>query len=177
LLEKIDQSIKIIFVTAFDEYAIRAFEVNATDYLLKPVNPERLKVSINRILNKENEGENIAKTFEYTDSIYIRLNNFTSKFIKISSITFIASVGNYSKIVTKEGNHCLVLKTLKQWQEELPHNSFIRIHRSNIINIEHIDRIEKHSNKHQNVFMINLKEPLEISRRYAANLKFLNQIN
>jgi two-component system LytT family response regulator len=135
LLETIDNSIKIIFVTAYDEYAIRAFEVNAVDYLLKPLNPERLKTALNRVKSRDNSDKGLAKGYEYSDSIYVRLNNYASRFIKISSITFIEPVGNYSRIVTSEGKHCVVLKTLKQWQEELPDNNFVRIHRSSIINI------------------------------------------
>jgi two-component system, LytTR family, response regulator len=174
LLELIDNSIKIIFVTAFDEYALRAFEVNATDYLLKPVNPERLKVSVERIITNGNSVKTDLKKYEYSDSIYARLNNYTSKFIKISSISFIEPVGNYSKIVTCDGKHCLVLKTLKQWQDELPGKFFIRIHRSCIVNIEQIDRVEKLSNTFQKVFLKNIAEPLEVSRRFAQKLKNLN---
>jgi two-component system LytT family response regulator len=173
LLEIIEKSIDIIFVTAYDEYAIRAFEVNAIDYLLKPVNPERLKVSIERVINREKTQKNEAKSYEYSDSIYVRLNNYASRFIKISSITFIEPVGNYSKIVTIEGRHCLVLKTLKQWQEELPDNNFVRIHRSSIINMEHVDRIEKKSNTQHRAYLKNIPEPLEVSRRYAKKLKAL----
>jgi two-component system LytT family response regulator len=174
LLEMIDTSIKIIFVTAYDEYAIRAFEVNAIDYLLKPVNPERLKVSIERVMKKEKEQKSVAKSYEYSDSIYVRLNNYASRFIKISSITFIEPVGNYSKIVTIEGKHCLVLKTLKQWQEELPDNNFVRIHRSSIVNIEHVDHIEKNPDSGHMAFLKNRPEPIEVSRRYAKKLKSLN---
>jgi two-component system LytT family response regulator len=173
LLEIIDNSIKIIFVTAYDEYAIRAFEVNAIDYLLKPVNPERLKVAIERVVKREKVQESEAKSYEYSDSIYVRLNNYSSRFIKISSITFIEPVGNYSKIVTIEGKHCLVLKTLKQWQEELPDNNFVRIHRSSIVNIDHVDHIEKDSNYQHRAFLKNIAEPLEVSRRYAKKLKAL----
>ncbi|TAL63577.1 MAG: response regulator transcription factor [Bacteroidetes bacterium] len=173
LLEIIDNSIKIIFVTAYDEYAIRAFEVNAIDYLLKPVNPERLKVSIDRVIRREKNQKSAAKNYEYSDSIYVRLNNYASRFIKISSINFIEPVGNYSKIVTIEGRHCLVLKTLKQWQEELPDNNFVRIHRSSIVNIEHVDHIETDSNTQHRAYMKNIPEPLEVSRRYAKKLKAL----
>jgi two-component system LytT family response regulator len=174
LLEVIDSSIKIIFVTAFDEYAIRAFEVNAIDYLLKPVNPDRLKVAIERVVCRETVQKSEAKSYEYSDSIYVHLNNYASRFIKINSISFIEPVGNYSKIVTIEGKHCLVLKTLKQWQEELPDNNFVRIHRSSIVNIEHIDRIEKKSNTCHLAYLKNIPEPLDISRRYARKLKSLN---
>jgi two-component system LytT family response regulator len=174
LLEMIDNSIKIIFVTAYDEYAIRAFEVNAIDYLLKPVNPERLKSAIERVVTREKVQKSEAKNYEYSDSIFVRLNNYASRFIKISSITFIEPVGNYSKIVTAEGKHCLVLKTLKQWEEELPDNNFVRIHRSSIVNIEHLDHIEKNPETGHVAFLKNKAEPLEVSRRYARRLKSLN---
>ena len=174
LLEMIDSSIKIIFVTAYDEYAMRAFEVNAIDYLLKPVNPERLKASIERVMIKEKAQKSAAKSYEYSDSIYVRLNNYASRFIKISSITCIEPVGNYSKIVTSEGKHCLVLKTLKQWQEELPDNNFVRIHRSSIVNIEHVDHIDKNPDTGHLAFLKNKPEPIEVSRRYAKKLKSLN---
>jgi len=174
LLEMIDNTIKIIFVTAYDEYAIRAFEVNAIDYLLKPVNPERLKAAIDKVVIKEKEQKREPRNYEYSDSIYVRLNNYASRFIKISSITFIEPIGNYSKIATIEGKHCLVLKTLKQWQEELPDNNFVRIHRSSIVNIEHVDHIEKNPDSGHLAFLKNKPEPLEVSRRYAKKLKSLN---
>ncbi len=174
LLELIDNSIKIIFVTAFDEYAIRAFEVNAIDYLLKPVNPERLKAAIERVIKREKAQEGEAKNYKYSDSIYVRMSNYASRFIKISSISFIEPVGNYTRIFTNDGKHCLVLKTLKQWEEELPENHFVRIHRSSIVNIEHVDHIEKDSNTQQRAYLKNISEPLDISRRYARKLKSLN---
>jgi two-component system, LytTR family, response regulator len=174
LLELIDNSIKIVFVTAYDEYAIRAFEVNAIDYLLKPVNPERLKVAVERALKGDKAQKAEVKSYEYSDSIYVKLNNYASRFIKISTITFIEPVGNYSRLVTIEGKHCLVLKTLKQWQEELPDNNFVRIHRSSIVNIEHVERIEKKSNTRHSAYLKNVPEPLEVSRRYAKKLKSLN---
>jgi two-component system LytT family response regulator len=176
LLELTDRNIKVIFVTAFDEYAIRAFEVNAIDYLLKPVNPERLKQAIERVIRKEETVKSETRCYQYSDSIYVRLNNYSSKFIRISSITFIEPVGNYSRIVTIEGKHCLVLKTLKQWQEELPEKHFVRIHRSSIVNIDHVDRIEKKSNAVHMAYLKNISEPLEVSRRYAKKLKSINQV-
>ncbi len=170
LLEKVENNFKVIFVTAFDEYALRAFDVNATDYLLKPVNPERLKRTLQRIINN-NESPTTLKKFEYSDSIYVKLNNFTSTFVKISSIIHIESVGNYSKIVCTEKKSFLILKTLKQWEDELPVNNFKRIHRSNIINIEFINKIEKYSNSFNKVYLSQVEVPLEVSRRFASKLK------
>jgi two-component system LytT family response regulator len=174
LLELIDNSIKIIFVTAYDEYAIQAFDVNAVDYLSKPVNPDRLKAAIERIKNWINHKESTTKSYEYSDNIFVPSNNHTSRFIKISSITFIEPVGNYTRIYTIEGKHCLVLKTLKQWQEELPGNYFVRIHRSSIVNKEHIEHIEKDLNTNHRAYLKNIPEPFEVSRRYARKLKAWN---
>jgi two-component system, LytTR family, response regulator len=174
LLTVTGKSIKIIFVTAFDEYAIRAFEVNAVDYLLKPVNPERLGESIGRVMNNNEKQDCGTTRYDYSDSIYVQLNNYTSRFIKISSITFIEPIGNYSRIVTTDGKHYLVLKTLKQWEEELPFTNFKRIHRSSIINIDHLERIEKRTDSHHRAFLKNIPEPLDVSRRYARKLKAFN---
>jgi two-component system LytT family response regulator len=174
LLELIDRSIKIIFVTAYEEYAIRAFDVNTVDYLSKPVNPERLREAIERVKNRENNQKSEKRSYEYSDSIHMPSNNYASRFIKVSSIKFIEPVGNYSKIVTIEGKRCLILKTLKQWQEELPDKYFVRIHRSRIVNKEHIDHFEKDLKTHHRAYMKNIPEPFEVSRRYSQMLRALN---
>jgi two-component system, LytTR family, response regulator len=171
LLEMIPNSIRIIFVTAFEEYAIRAFEANALDYLLKPVNPARLEISVNRLIHKEIEQSIPVKVYDYSDCIFLKLNNSTSKFIKIASILHIEPVGNYTKVLTIEGNRCLVLKTMKQWLEELPKKNFVRIHRSSIINIEYIERVEKTTTTHHKAFLKNIDTPLEISRRLSGKLR------
>lgn len=169
LLPLISRSIRIIFVTAYDEYAIRAFEVNAADYLLKPVSPERLENSIRRIFTSDHEKLPPAKVYQYTDSIYVHLTNSASTFIKIGSIVVITPVGNYTRLETLDGRHSLVLKTMKQWMEQLPARQFIRIHRSGIINTEHIERIDNQSL----VWLKTLPDPLPISRRFASKLKEL----
>jgi two-component system LytT family response regulator len=181
LLDKINKSAKIIFVTAYDEFAIRAFEINALDYLLKPVNPERLKLSLERIFeNRDSHAgkseRNEEKVYEYFDSIYVKINNFSSKFVKISNISYIEPAGNYSKIVSNDGRYCLVQKTMKEWEEELPGRYFIRIHRSAIINIEHIDRIEVVSGNQHRVFLKSLEMPLGISRRYVKKIRTAHHI-
>lgn len=172
LLERINKSVKIIFVTAYDEFALRAFEINAIDYLLKPVNPVRLEKTIERLFQKANLESQEVKCFDYNDSIYVQINNFSSKFVKIRNIAYLESAGNYSKVVSLDGKYCLVLKTLKQWESELPKNNFARIHRSSIINIEQIDRIDIDSLKHHKLFLKNFSNSFEISRRYVKNLKY-----
>ncbi|MBN2348083.1 MAG: response regulator transcription factor [Bacteroidales bacterium] len=171
LLDKINSGIQVIFVTAYDEYAIRAFEMNALDYLLKPVNPERLKKTIERISIPSTKNRFSNRKFNYNDAVYVNLNSNTSKFLRIRSIIYIKPVGNHTKLMTNEKINCVVLKTLKQWEDELPEENFIRIHRSTIVNIEYIIRIEKYSTACHRVYLKNVTEPFEISRRFLTQLK------
>jgi len=170
LLEEIECSAKIIFVTAYDEYAIRAFEVNAIDYLLKPVNKDRLSQSIERLKTEQEIKKNIKTKLESTDNIFLTVNNHY-QFVKIGSIIKITSAGNYSEIYTSSKIKGLVFKSLKEWEERLPPNYFIRIHRGAIINIEFIEHLEEWFNYSYKVYLKGINEPLVISRRYAATLK------
>lgn len=171
LLKKIPVTFKVIFVTAFDEYAIKAFEVNATDYLLKPVDPKRLKIALKRILDEIPHNDLKARKFEYSDSIYVKQNNCTARFIEINSIIAISSVGNYSKIETLDGNTYIILKTLKQWETELPETFFIRIHRATIVNLKFINKVETYSKTYHQVLMQHIETPFEVSRNCYKNLK------
>ncbi len=175
LLEKVTIDFKVIFVTAFDEYAIKAFEVNATDYLLKPVDPARLKKSLIRILESPDKKRSNAKKFDYNDSIYVKLNNCTAKFLEISSIIVITSVGNYTKLETTDGNSYIILKTMKQWEDELPGSFFVRTSRSSIINIKYIIKIDNYMKSHHKVYLKNIEESFEISRNCFKNLKMVKK--
>jgi two-component system LytT family response regulator len=170
LLEHIDENIHIVFVTAFDEYAIRAFEVNALDYLLKPVTRERLDLTIEK-LDQVNKviSENLKK-LEYDDQIFLRLNN-KYHFLKINSITQLTAEGDYSKVQTKNGKKSLVLKSMKEWEDRLPANHFIRIHRSTIINTDEVDRIEPWYNNAHRVYLKGIEKPVVMSRRYFVKVK------
>lgn len=170
LLDKIDLKAKVIFVTAFDEYAIRAFEVDAVDYLLKPVNPERLKSAIER-LEREGLREAITKRkLKYDDMMFLVINNHI-KFLRVSSIACIQAAADYSEIITTDGKKGLVQKSMSEWEERLPENYFIQIHRSTIINMEYVDRVEEWFNNSYHVYLKNIDTPFVISRRYAAKIK------
>jgi len=171
LLERVCVNFKIIFVTAYDEFAIKAFDVNASDYLLKPVDPKRLEIALKRIMNETENLQPKEKKFDYNDSVYVKQNNCTARFIEINTIVAITSVGNHSKISTLDGHRYIILKTLKQWEEELPNSFFIRIHRSTIINIKHITKIDNYSRAHYHVHLKQIEIPFEVSRNCYKNLK------
>ncbi|MBM4167751.1 MAG: response regulator transcription factor [Ignavibacteria bacterium] len=170
LLEKAEVRGNVIFVTAFDEYAIRAFEIDAVDYLLKPVNPDRLQTAIERAVKEGPQRSVPRKNLEYDDSLFLTINN-RLKFLKVSSIAVIQAAGDYSDLTTHEGKKGLVLKPLGEWEERLPEKHFCRIHRSTVVNMEFIERVEPWGKNSYHVHLIGIASPLEMSRRYAAALK------
>lgn len=170
LLEEKDIQSRVIFVTAYDQYAIRAFEVNALDYLLKPVRKERLAKTIERLLLNEQSGKQHKSKVSYDDVIYVMING-SFKFIKLPLLKCITAEGNYSFIYYKQNKRELVSKTLKEWENLLPDNYFVRIHRSTIINFEHVENIKKCKNYTHQVFVSDIEKPFIMSRRYTARLK------
>lgn len=170
LLEQIQADFRIIFVTAFDAFAIRAFEVNALDYLLKPVHPDRLAQAIERLSAAASERPAPANPLEYEDRLFLETDE-QARFLKISSIVCICAAGNYSELLMTDGKKLLVLKSLREWEERLPVRHFARIHRSTIVNLDYVERIERWFNHSAHVYVRHLTEPLVMSRRYAARLR------
>ncbi|MGB8951466.1 MAG: LytTR family DNA-binding domain-containing protein [Candidatus Aminicenantales bacterium] len=170
LLEKTNVDAHIIFVTAYDEYAIRAFEVNALDYLLKPVNPDRLAKALEKLENQELDMPARIRKLNYDDRLFVMLGKHF-KFLKVNTILNISAAGDYSEVMTSDGTRGLTLKSMKEWETRLPIQNFIRIHRSTIINMEFIERIEEWFNYSFRVYIKGVEEPHVISRRYAAKLK------
>jgi two-component system LytT family response regulator len=169
LINQTDTDAKIIFVTAFDEFALRAFEVNATDYLLKPINPKRLQDAMER-LSEDLPPKSNKNPLHIDDSLLININN-KLKFLRIRSIILISSAGDYSEICTSDGIKGLTLKTMKEWEKRLPEKQFIRIHRSTIINLNYIERLEEWFNNSYRVYLKGIKEPSIMSRRYVTKIK------
>ena len=172
LLEKIKPNFKLIFVTAFDEFAIRAFEINALDYLLKPVNPDRLATAIERLFEDDEEPKEDTelRKLEMDDRLFIEINE-RSCFLKISEISHITASGDYTEIFMTDRNTSLIEKPLREWEERLPKKYFTRIHRSTIINLEQIDKIEILFNRTMEVYLRNFTQPFKVSRRFATQLK------
>lgn len=170
LFDKIDITAKVIFVTAYDEFAIRAFDVNACDYLLKPVNPERLSLAIKRITDNSELKTSGKKVFNNDDSIYLQMN-YKYYFVRIDSIIKITAADHYTEIITTKGLRGLTNKHLWEWEENLPKETFIQIHRSTIINMNFVEKIEKAPKYSSVVFLKNIENPIPISRRFASRIK------
>jgi len=169
LIEQCNIKCSIIFVTAYNQYAIRAFEVNAIDYLLKPIQKDRLALTINRILKKE-KARPVIKKVLYDDVIYVMIDG-SVKFIKLPLLKCIVAEGNYSYIFYDQNRKELVSKTLLDWEKILPSQYFIRIHRSTIVNFEYVAQVRKCNNNTHEVYIQGIEKPFMMSRRYAARLK------
>lgn len=163
-------SAQVIFVTAHDEYAVRAFEVNALDYLMKPVNPLRLQRAIERFLQNGTKPSVVPGALSYDDSIFITVGH-SPRFVKLSSITCIQAEGDYSRLVGPNGSMGLVLKSMKEWETLLPEKHFCRIQRSVIINCERLERFEPWFNSSYQVFLRDVPESFTMSRRLAKRFR------
>jgi two-component system LytT family response regulator len=113
---------KVVFVTAFDQYAVRAFEVNALDYLLKPVSKKRFASTMNRVYKESKDARNNPQCFEYNDVIFLHAS--TMKFTKIRNIKLITAEGDYSRIWIHNEKDEMLLRSLKAWEAILPAKFF-----------------------------------------------------
>lgn len=173
LLEMLDQVPEVIFTTAYDEYALKAFEVNAFDYLLKPIQPERLTDSLNKLFKKENNQEqnhyqNNNKKLGLNDQVFVK-DGERCWFVRLSNIRLFESDGNYIKVYF-DNVKPMIHKSLNALEEKLDDRLFFRASRKHIINLNWVDNIEPWFN---GGLMVKLKgdEKVEVSRRQAARFK------
>lgn len=175
LLNRLDAAVQVVFVTAYDEYAVRAFEVNALDYLLKPVDPNRLGEALRRARRTETALPEVqedadGEDFRYDDLLFYEEGR-QPRFIRLRSIVWIEAAGNYTELHLTDGPSALTDTTLGAWTERLPNAYFARIHRSVIVNVEHVTRVESADGRSYNVYVDGREEPLSMSRRRARELK------
>jgi two-component system LytT family response regulator len=170
LINLLDVVPKIIFVTAFDSYTLRAFEVNALDYLLKPIAPERLRAAVARLGQDEPAAPRVQRPLQYEDRLLLLLDNLL-RFVKLADICAINAAGDYTELWLANGAKGITLKSMKEWESRLPEKQFCRIHRSTIINLEYVDRIEEWFNYALRVYLKGIAQPFLISRRYAVRLR------
>lgn len=170
LLEEISVLPEVVFVTAYDDHAIRAFEVNALDYLLKPVQTQRLAETVKKILNKEDKSEKRtdAPMLDETDQVFVK-DGEKCWFVKLADVRLFESEGNYVRVYFDK-NKPLILKSLNSLDERLNQRSFFRASRKHIINLKWVESIESWFN---GGLMVKLRggEQVEISRRQAAKLR------
>lgn len=174
LLSELDKAPHVIFTTAYDEYALKAFEVNALDYLLKPVEPKRLADAIQKLHQVEiKESQLLPENYNRSllnehDQVFVK-DGEKCWFVKLSDIRLFESVGNYAKVFFGP-NKPLILKSLNALEERLDEKVFFRANRKHIVNLRLIEKIEPYFN---GGLLIELKggEKIEVSRRQTVKFK------
>jgi two-component system LytT family response regulator len=174
LLEELDKPPHVIFVTAYDEFAIKAFEVNAMDYILKPVEDERLSNALNKSIkfihdeiDEQNKHQD-SKKLAGDDQVFIK-DGEKCWFVHLRDVRYFESIGNYVRVFFND-NKPLILRSLNNLDLRLDDQEFFRANRKHIINLKWISKVETWFN---GGLQVELKsgEKIEISRRQAAKLK------
>lgn len=170
LLTELDKAPHVIFVTAYDEYALKAFDVNALDYLMKPVEPKRLADALLKVRQKDEEELNNLNRgiLKEHDQVFVK-DGERCWFVKLSEVRLFESVGNYAKVFFGT-NKPLILKSLNALEERLDEKVFFRANRKHIINLRMIEKIEPYFN---GGLLLDLSggEKIEVSRRQAVKFK------
>ena len=173
VLEELDYTPHVIFVTAYDEYAIKAFEVNALDYLLKPIQTDRLKEAVNKIKVESEESVLVGDKLGENHQVFVK-DGEKCWFVKLGDVPMFESEGNYVRVYF-DNNKPLILKSLNNLANKLDENTFFRANRKFIINLNWVDKIESWFN---GGLMVKLKngEQIEISRRQASKFKEMKSL-
>jgi two-component system LytT family response regulator len=172
LLEALDSVPEVIFTTAYDEYAMRAFEVNALGYLLKPIRRERLSEAVSKVLKiteeKEVQKMPAEEKLGLNDQVFVK-DGDRCWFVKLTDIRLFESDGNYIKVYFGS-NKPMIHKSLNALDQKLDDRAFFRASRKHIINLSWVESIEAWFN---GGLLVKLKggEKIEVSRRQASRFK------
>lgn len=175
---------KVIFITAYDQYAIRAFRFSAVDYLLKPIDPERLKEAVARAESILHEDftkqikvleENLALSDpKHRNKKIILRTSVSIHLLEVRHIVSCDSDSSYTTVRTVDGEHIIVSKTLKEFEDMLAECGFYRVHKSYLINLEHLKRFDRQDGGHV-VLTNGLKFPVA-SRKREEMLTLLDKM-
>ncbi len=170
LLESLDSAPMVVFTTAYDQHAIKAFEVNALDYLLKPIVAERLSEAVQKVMEKERvkAGRSGEKKLGLEDQVFVK-DGERCWFVTLANVRMFESDGNYIKVYF-DTNRPMIHKSLNALDEKLDERAFFRASRKHIVNLSWVEGIEPWFN---GGLMVKLRggDKVEVSRRQAAKFK------
>ncbi|HRD59133.1 MAG TPA: response regulator [Ferruginibacter sp.] len=174
MLAELDKAPHVIFTTAYDEFALKAFEVNALDYLMKPVEPKRLADALQKVQAAEEKELAAALAGSHrgilkeNDQVFVK-DGERCWFVKLSEVRLFESVGNYAKVFFGT-NKPLILKSLNALEDRLDDKVFFRANRKHIVNMRMIEKVEPYFN---GGLLLDLRggEKIEVSRRQAVKFK------
>lgn len=175
LVPDVHEGARIVFVTAFDTYAVRAFEINALDYLLKPVVPARLAAALARLAVPLSLDESSAEflpgpALRLDDTVLLR-SGLCARFAPVREISIISAQDNYSEVQLADGSRVFLRKSLKAWEDTLPATHFMRVHRTQIVNLARVTRYERDGEEHTRLFFDRVPAPVLASRARWSELR------
>jgi len=173
LLESLENVPNVLFITAYDQYAIQAFEVNALDYLMKPIREERFAKAIQKIRDTIQQRSFVNEIIAKDRKIFIK-DGEKRFFIQLDEIYLIESLENYTRLFFQD-KKAFQRRSLRQWEEILDENIFFRINRTEIINIKYIEAINTTDSGRLEV-KLKTGELLEVSNRQSVKFKNRNGI-
>lgn len=173
LLESLDNVPAVLFITAYDQYAIQAFEVSALDYLMKPIREERFAKAIQKIRDTINMKSSLNDSLAKDRKIFIK-DGEKRFFIQLDEIYLIESLENYTRLFFQD-KKALQRRSLRQWEEMLDKNIFFRINRTEIINTQYIQEVKTTIGGRLEV-KLKTGELLEVSNRQSARFRNQNGI-
>lgn len=169
---------RIVFTTAYDQYAVRAFEIHAVDYLLKPFTSERLRIAVQRVrdhLNFTEQATSAVNNRSSKSSPYTTRIVFKSRgrilFLPVADILWIAAEENYVRICTERETH-LLRETMARLEVRLDPNMFLRVHRSAIVNLQYVKEVRTESSGDFSVLLVS-GQKVAMSRSYRARVSEL----
>jgi two-component system, LytTR family, response regulator len=169
VIEQLDYVPQIIFCTAYDEFAIKAFEHNALDYLLKPIDPKRLADAMMKFKSRHVAKNDVKKNILTEDDQVFVKDGERCWFVNLTEVRLFESAGNYAKVYFGD-NKPLILKSLNALEERLDEKTFFRANRKHIINLRWVKNIEPYLNGGLLVYLKGGEE-VEVSRRQAVKFK------
>ncbi|HZH36733.1 MAG TPA: response regulator [Flavisolibacter sp.] len=182
MLQELDHAPTVVFTTAYDDYALKAFEVNALDYLLKPIESRRLADAVEKIrkLHPANGSEHgtfaaagSQSLLGENDQVFVK-DGDRCWFVRLSEVRLFESVGNYAKVFFGN-NKPLILKSLNALEERLDPKFFFRANRKHIVNLQAVEKVESYFN---GGLLLELKggEKIEVSRRQTVKFKEMTSL-
>ena len=170
LLDALSYQPAVIFTTAYDQYAVRSFEYDALDYLLKPIEPARLAQALQRMQQRRDTTTQANSTLEVNSSVFVK-DGEQCWMLELSRVVHFTSVGNYTE-VHFDGHRPLIHKSLNQLEARLPEHLFFRANRQQIINIKKIASIDLTIAGNLELVLCDASN-VEVSRRHSARFKQL----
>ena len=185
LLGDIAPSPEVVFVTAYDKYALKAFETNALDYLTKPVSPPRLAITVERLQNcllttgvtpkDEAESSTPARPLELRDFVLLR-EKTSLRMVEAGEICAVEAEADYTHIFLADGHKAFLRKRMSSWEEELPAPPFFKISRRLLLNIERIKQIVANDRENAEIHLRGMTKPLPLSRIELRRLRTAFQL-